>query len=763
MPSPSRPSVPLPLVGSFLLVAVTVLAYAPVFQAGFVNLDDFLYVSRNPHVLGGLTRGNVRWAWSTFHSGNWHPLTWLSLQLDVTVYGSKAFGFHLTNVLLHTANAILLFQILRRGTGAVGPSFAVAALFAWHPLHVESVAWVTERKDVLSTFFGLLALGAYLRYVEQPGWRRYLVLTGAFALSLLAKSMLVTLPFLLLVLDWWPLRRVHPAPQPRADGQPMLPAMTWRGLLAEKVPLLVLSAGASVIAILSQAHGGAIRSFEDVAVSQRVANAVLACTNYLRQTFWPMDLAPYYPLSRPNFVHLLGSVLILAAVSAVVVVQARRRPHLLVGWLWFAGLLVPVLGLVQVGGAARADRYTYLPLVGTFLILAWLGGELAQQGKIIRRAVVACAAGMLTSCALLTGVQATYWKDSETLWRHALEVTPPSPVALRNLGMALAEKEEAEAALQLYSAALRLDPDDDQTLNELGVVLLNSNRTAEAIEAFTAAIRVNPSCSSAHYSLGLAASRTGNVDEALRQSRETLRLDPDNGSARLLLGLTLVQLGRHAEAGEQFQAFSAAHPTLAQGLLYLGGVLAWQGSYAEAADSYREAIWRDPASAAAWTSLSGVLARSGQGAQAVAAARKAVELNPRSGAALASLGWALHEFGDKAASRTAFTEAMRLDPNWLARTTAAARHLATDPDPARRNGAEAAFLAAQASAARDDGDAALLDTLAAARAEQGRFDEAVELAARAWRLVDERSELAGQIRAHLQLFGNHQPLREASP
>ncbi len=580
-----------------LLGGITFAVFAPALSCKFVNLDDPYYVTRNPHVTAGLSAGGTRWAFTTFEFFNWHPLTWLSLQLDATLWhGPDPQGFHLTNVLLHAANAALAFLALRGLTGAFWRSLAAALLFAVHPLRVESVAWVAERKDVLSVCFGLLALWAYAHYARAPSAWRYLPVAGLFALSLMAKPMLVTLPFLLLVLDWWPLRRLSPSlrvgeGRGEGDGRQDLPAAlslprkrrgnrawTTMARVGEKAPLLVLAAVASVLTYQAQSEQGAVVGLEAVPFGARVGGALVNYVTYLGQTFWPAGLTPLYPRqgARLPVWHAAAAALCLAALTAGAVVLRRRSPYLLAGWLWFLGTLVPVVGLVQFGTQDRADRFTYFPQIGVLLALCWGAADIAR-GRA-RPALVAAAAAAALALAVRTENQLVNWHDSITLWQHALRVTSANCQGEVYLGNAYEERGEPAEALRCYREAVRADPDSAPARSYYGNALLRQERFAEAGREYEAAVRLQPDSAAAHLNLGKAYLRQGQWDEAARQFdvaravaprlgepvfyrglveeargnlaaaeglfRETLKLQPDHSSARVRLAMLLARTGR---------------------------------------------------------------------------------------------------------------------------------------------------------------------------------------------------------------------------
>jgi len=505
-----------------LAAAIAVLAvvvYLPVRAHGFVGLDDPIYVRDNPHVQTGLTWENAKWAFTTGHAGNWHPLTWLSHMLDASLFDMDAGAHHVVNVVLHVANALLLFDVLRRMTGATARAALVAALFALHPLHVESVAWIAERKDVLSTLFWFLTLEAYVAWTRAPTRTRYVLVVASLAAGLTAKQMLVTLPFTLLLLDWWPLRR-------------WTDAASARRLVVEKLPLFALVAAACVVTFLVQRAGGSVADFETRPLVDRALNAPIACVVYVRKMLAPIDLAALYV--HPRTIDARAAVAATAALAFVtfVAVRARRtRPWLLVGWLWFLGTLVPVLGLVQVGRQSMADRYTYVPLVGLFVVVAWGGAELVNAER--RRAAAATLALAATAaCAVLARRQVDVWKDDETLWRHAVAVDPDNPAARNNLGDLLCIDGRYDEALPQFREMLRTTSDPATAQNNIGYVLRRRGDVAGAETAFREALRLKPDLAETHDELAGVLLDTGRADEARVEFEAALRLDPSDDVAR---------------------------------------------------------------------------------------------------------------------------------------------------------------------------------------------------------------------------------------
>jgi hypothetical protein len=502
------------------VTAVVLAVYGQVGHHAFINYDDPDYVTANPFVRAGITRAGVAWALTTGHASNWHPLTWLSHMIDCELWGLRPGAHHLTSVALHAINAMLVFTVLNGMTGALWASAAVAWLFALHPLHVESVAWVAERKDVLSTLFGLLALLAYGRYVRRPGLGRYLVVVGFFALSLMAKPMLVTLPLVMLLLDGWPLRR-RPLP------------------VLEKVPLLAVAAASSLVTFAVGLRGGAVAAIDSVPFPTRLGNVLVSYVRYLWKTIVPTDLVLFYPRAALSGWEVVGAAMVLVAVSAVVAWHARLHPWLAVGWLWYLVTLLPVIGLVQVGDQAMADRYTYVPLIGPFIMLAWSAREIARRSARAALPVAVVTGALLAVCPVITWFQVRHWRDSVALFTHATTVFPESYVGQVQLGNALAENGRFSDAIAHYSAALRAKPDLAEAHGNLGVLLAREGNTAEAIGELVEAIRLKPDYVDAHNNLGVVLAARGEYDLAIAHYSEALKLNPDHASARANLAAAL--------------------------------------------------------------------------------------------------------------------------------------------------------------------------------------------------------------------------------
>ncbi|MGD0650692.1 MAG: tetratricopeptide repeat protein [Verrucomicrobiia bacterium] len=532
----------------------TIAVYWPVRHFDFVNYDDSYYVYENPRVRGGLTLEGLAWAFSTNYRSNWHPLTWLSHMLDCQLFGLDAGAHHLVNVLFHVASVLLLFHVLNRMTTAPWRSAFVAAVFALHPLRVESVAWVAERKDVLSGFFWMLTVWAYVRYVEQltVHGSRFRAFYGLallfFALGLMAKPMLVTLPFVLLLLDYWPLGRTHWTQSAAGNDA----KRSLAELLQEKLPFLALAIVSCGVTFWAQHTGGAVESLERLPVGNRVANAVVSYVRYLAKAFWPHGLAVFYPY-RPwplEAVAVTGAVLL--GVSAWVIRRARCEPQFVVGWLWYLGTLVPVIGLVQVGSQSMADRYTYIPMIGLLIMVAWgVPRRIADQR--VRKWVSAAAAALLGLCAVLCRFQLCYWKNTETLFRHALEVTSANWVAHNNLGAALKLAGKRKEAVREFGEAVRLNPNDGYAQINLGTALLEVGKFPDAIRHLEQAVRIKPDSVIAHNVLGVAFLNAGEIQKATAQFERALELDPDSADPHYNMGLVLRKAGKAQDAIAQFE------------------------------------------------------------------------------------------------------------------------------------------------------------------------------------------------------------------
>jgi tetratricopeptide (TPR) repeat protein len=603
------------------LAGLTFVVFYPALDGKFVNFDDYTYVSRNRYVTNGLSVKGAQWAFTTSQAANWHPLTWLSLQLDSSLWKNPTGvadprGYHLTSVLLHAANAALVFLVFRSLTGAFWRSAVVALLFAVHPLRVESVAWIAERKDVLSALFGLLAIRAYAGYVLRPSWWRYLPVALALALSLMSKPMLVTLPCLLLVLDWWPLGRVAV----KRD---------WWRLTVEKLPLFALAAASCVITYLVQEREGAVMALEETPLAARSANAAISYAVYLSKTFWPAGLAALYPHPGAAIpvALALGALALLVTLSAACVILRQQAPYLLTGWLWYLGTLVPVIGLVQVGIQARADRYTYFPQIGILMALCWGVARLLRS-----RAPAALGLGAVAAVALIvvTSIQITFWRDSLHLWERSLAVAGESATTYANLGETEEEAGHLEEATRYYEQSLRLAPKNVQGLVNLGSILKRQKKYDRAAELFKEIIRIAPESTIGYTDLALLYKDLKKFAEAAPLFEEACRHGSDLERSK-----AFINLGSFEEDRENFS---------------------------RAVDCYGEALKLQPDSAQAYTGLGVALLRQGQNAEGLKSLQRALQIDPEFEKAHSLLGKALSVRGDLDGAAWHFEQAIRLNP-----------------------------------------------------------------------------------------------------
>jgi len=557
----------------FLLAVVTFAVYLPVRNHEFVRYDDDVYVTRNPNVQSGLTAQNIEWAFTTGHTSNWHPLTWLSHQLDCSLFAGNSGAHHLVNVVFHVANTLLLFVVLNRMTRRLWPSAFIAALFALHPLHVESVAWVAERKDVLSTLFWLLTMLAYVRYTERPSVARYLITLVLFALGLLAKPMLVTVPFVLLLLDFWPLNRLLNSKR------------SIRNLFLEKLPFVFLSAVSSVVTFIAQQRGGAMSDIYLVSFRERIANAIVSYLDYIGKMIWPARLAVLYPLpirGIPTTKVVLYAI-ILVLITALIIYHGRRRKYLLVGWLLFLGTLVPVIGIVQVGAQAMADRYTYVPLIGLFIIIAFAAADLSEKIPFRKIVLTTLAGAILLACTVATSIQLRYWKNSFSLFEHTIAVTKDNYIIFNSYASIIGPLGRYEEAAKYLTEAVRIMPNFPEAHHNLGNAMRNLGNFDQAIRHYNIALRLDPAYTSAHYGLGLALADKGDYDAAIEHYKICLGPDAD-----------LKRNAGAAQTADRSRNITRAGPDTPKLLSTIGSAYAQKGQYAQAIEYYKKALQIDP-------------------------------------------------------------------------------------------------------------------------------------------------------------------------
>jgi protein O-mannosyl-transferase len=838
-----------------LLALVTIGLYWPATRCDFINYDDPFFVAENPHVRSGFTWEGVKWAFSnTEQAAFWAPMMWLSHLLAFQLFGLNPWGHHLINVLLHAANTVLVFLLLWQMTalrpdkgvaaaapqaGALWRSVLVAALFGLHPLHVESVAWVAERKDVLSTFFGLLSLLFYVRYAQNKeklnprhSAINYPLALLFFAFGLMSKTMLVTWPFVMLLLDYWPLGRVTSDVWRVTRLRIPVPQLSsLNHLLLEKVPFFGLAAVMSVVTYVVQKQTGILAPVETLPLGARCGNALISYCRYLEMLFWPTNLAIVYP--HPGYwpmeqVVLAGGVLL--GITVFFILKRRRYPFLLTGWLWFCGTLVPVIQLVQTGSHAMADRYTYIPSLGVFILAVWGAYELTRRWRyqVMVLSVAGCA--VIVLCLRLTRQQLGYWQDSETIFRHAIAVTennyiahhslgftlgkngrtdeaigefqeairlkPDFAKAHDNLGTTLLGKGQINEAINEFQEAIHLAPDDADAHNNLGNALLKENQIDEAIDQYQEAIRLKPDLIEAHYDLGNALGKKGQTAGAISQYQEAIRLKPDYAEAHNNLGTALGMEGQTAAAISQYQEAIRLKPDFAEARNNLGTALGMKGQTAAAISQYQEAIrlkpdfaeahdnlaklfaaggqlneavshYRTviqlkPDSADAHGNLANVLAAQGRLAEAIPEYRRTLELAPDSAQAHFRFGQVLQAQHHFAAAKSEYQKALELNPQNSPVYNNLAWLLATCPDSSLRDGEKAVALAQEAEQLDGLESPQLLDTLAAAYAEAGRFGEAVETARQALNLLatQKNKPLAEAIQSRLKCYEANSPYHE---
>ena len=653
-PQSQRPYGPLAVCG--LLLLAVALIFGKAVRYDFVNFDDDVLVYENPMVARGLTAQGMGWAFTTNTSNMWYPLTWISYMLDSQIYGPKPWGYHLTNVLLHAATAVILFLVLRRMTGDLWASALVTLLFAIHPLRAEAVAWVGERKSPLSGLFFVSTIAAYVAYARRPfSLARYLTVAGLFTLGLLAKPTLVTLPFVLLLLDYWPLGRIS--------------RRTLGRLVVEKIPLVLLAVAGSVAAVLSQA--GNIATLQNVPIPARIAGALISCAVYFGQFFWPIGLSAFYPRSAIVPAWQVGvACVVLAAVSAAALLLWRKQPAVLVGWLWYLGTLVPVIGLVSIGAHARADRYTYLPQIGLCIAFVWgvrwgvqrVCGDWPSRGWLDGVGGTLLVAGLM-ACAWQ---QTSYWQNSEQLWRHALACNADNPLAHNNLALILVNCGQVDAAIAHYRQALEIQPDYVEARNNLGNALADHGQADEAIAQYGQALAIKPDYAEAHNNLGTELAEHGQIEEAIAHFQQALELRPEYAIAHNNLGNALLGRGQVDTAIAHYRKALEIKPDYADACTALGKALIRSGQVDAGTGCYRKALEIQPDSAKAHIGLADALTGRGQFDEAIAHNRRALKIEPDSVDAHNGLGNALAGRGELDEAIVHYRKALEIHSDFLA-------------------------------------------------------------------------------------------------
>jgi tetratricopeptide (TPR) repeat protein len=683
-----------------LLAGIAWIVFGQTLHYGFVNYDDGPYVYANPRIISGLSPGNVQWAFTHVHAANWHPLATISHMLDCQLYGLQPWGHHLGNILLHATAAILLFFALReltgsghavagigdagrdrrspsQGRGALWSSGFVAALFAIHPVRVESVAWVAERKDVLSGVFFMLTLWAYACYARSDrfSWRRYITVLALFGLGLMCKPTLVTLPFVLLLLDYWPLGRwqgLRGTNQRSAVAAPVRgtlkrPGTAWLNLILEKVPLLVLSAASCVATILAQKE--AFAPIRAVPLQERLANAVVAYVQYISQMIYPAHLAVLYPYPEggPPVWEVIAALLFLMVVSVNFVVWRKTYPFVLTGWLWFIGMMVPMIGIVQVGSQSMADRYTYLPAIGLYILATWGAMELFKTWRHKRRVLAVAALLILGVLITRSYFQTAYWRDSETLWRHTVDVTHHNYIAQNNLAGSLLERGQLDEAIVHYREAVEMEPDIAQVQSNLGNALVQQGKVEEAIVHLQRALQIDPAYAEAYNYMGNGLMKKGQAAEAIGYYQKAVELNTSYADAQNNLGAAFLRNGQVEQGLAHYKQAVVMKPGSAEMQLNLGNALARKGMWVDAIACYQAALSAgpDPVQAArVRNNLGGALERIGKPDEALEQFIKAVQLNGSYPEAHCNLGRILAKRGQRDEAVAHLREALRLRPGY---------------------------------------------------------------------------------------------------
>jgi len=807
------------------LLSLVWLAFSRTLHNGFVNFDDPVYVLENPHVQNGLRLQEIAWAFTNVWGANWHPLTWISHMLDCQLFGLNPAGHHLVNVAIHGASTVLLFLVLREMTGFLWRGAFVAAIFGVHPLHVESVAWIAERKDVLSGLFFMLTLQAYMRYVRsRPRTRRqYNRVLLFFVLGLLSKPMLVTVPFVLLLLDYWPFGRFQTLAAKQGERRAALV------LAFEKLPFFLLSIGSCLITLLAQSKGAAISTFETVSLSARVGNAIAACATYLRQTVCPHGLTVLYPLEpeRLTIWLVLPALLLLTLITVAVLRVRKTQPWYGVGWFWFVGMLAPVIGIVQVGGQSHADRYTYLPQIGLTLAVTWWVCDSLRGWRNRRRALGGGGCILLIAAVIAARAQVAYWHDSLSLWNRNLECAHENWVAHHDLGIALGQQGRMRDALEHYRKAIALNPKSASVHNSIGNICAKLGHADEAVFHFQKALEIKPDLAEARVSLAYLNLETGKRATAISEMEQIVQTHPEDLAAHFVLGKALLETGKAGDAIPHLQQAVRTDPPYAERCDFLGCALEGAGRHEEAIVWHRKAVELAPKAERAYNNLGFALLQAGRAREAIAPLTRAIELNqnyaiafnnlgnallqiqrpkdaivaygkaiqsqPDYAEATANLGNALMQVGRVREAITQYKLAIDIRPAYARahanlgmaliqsglareavphlekalelqpRLAGALRNLAwvkaACPDASLRDGSKALELARQA-VELGGASPAYLRSLAAALAETGQFSKAIETAERAIGAAGAEPSAVAELRAQLQRYKANSPVRD---
>jgi tetratricopeptide (TPR) repeat protein len=701
------------------LTAVTLVVFWQVRAFDFVNYDDDKYVSKNEHISTGLTWENIIWVFTTAHVGNWHPLTGLSHILDCQFFDLRPGLHHLINLLFHIANTLLLFTILRKMTGTIWPSTFVAVLFAIHPLHIESVAWISERKDVLSTFFWFLTMAAYFNYTRKPNAVRYILALVLFAMGLMAKPMLVTLPFVLLLLDYWPLNRM----ELKNIGQIF-------HSVREKIPFFILSVVSSIVTFDVQKSSGAVRQIELLPMMVRINNAVVSYGKYLLKVIWPARLAIFYPHPAsmlPRWQILTAAVLLLF-ITVFVIRFAKKYKYVFVGWFWYLGTLVPVIGLIQVGSQAMADRYTYIPLTGLFIIIAWGTNDLLISWKYRKVALIPSSIVVVLVLSVCTWRQTNYWRNSRTLFEHAVKVTDKNYVAYDYLGFTFIEQNKFAESVNLFQRAIQANPGYASAYNNLGFTYSNLGRYAEAVEAYKQALKINPDLTDACVNLGITCSELGRYENAIEAYHRAIKINPRYSKTYNSLGIAYDNLGRNQDAIEAYKKAISIEPNFAEAYNNLGRIYGKLGRVQEEIEAYKQAIKINPGFSKMHYNLGIAYDKLGRDQDAIAACKKAISIEPDFVEAYNNLGRIYSKLGRDEQAVEAYRQAEKIDPN------VPQLHCNLGDALTRQDQFAEAAAEFRKAITKDTSDSDIYNKLGVVLGRQGKFDEAVAQFSEALRL-----------------------------
>jgi len=615
-----------------ILIVLTLSAYWQVQNLEFVNYDDQLYVTHNFKTRAGITWSNISYSFTDIRTSNWHPLTMMSHMLDWELFNDKAGGHHWTSLIIHILNTVLLFLFLSKSTGTIWRSALVSALFAVHPINVESVAWIAERKNVLSTFFWLLTMLFYIGYVKRPGWKTYLPVVICFALGLMSKPMLVTLPFVLLLIDYWPLNRTEIDTQNETVVQPFFKNRRdpLSFLLLEKIPLFVLTTISIIVTVYAARNASTIVHFNLIPMSQRINNAILSYALYLKQLFWPNDLTVLYLHADLQIIEILPAAFLLIVVTGICCRYYKQYPYLIFGWFWYLGTLVPVIGIVQVGSQSMADRYAYIPFIGMFISLSWVAADLVRN-RLLKIIAVFFIVFVLIGLSVATHKQISYWKNSFTLFERALRVTNGNAIALIGMGNELIKQGKIDDAILYFQEAIKVNPKNPVNyvaFLSLGHALSLQKKDAEAIEAFRKSLAINPTCTEAYHKLGFVLFQSGRVDEAIAAYQKAIAFNSDYPTYHDSLGNAYIRQGKTEKAINEYKEVLRIQPDNAGAHNNLGMLFMQQGKVEQALEHYQEALRIQPLFANAHYRLSIILKQKGMNEKANYHYNEAIRINP---------------------------------------------------------------------------------------------------------------------------------------